>query len=159
MWAAVQGEHALTAAALGLAATGIDIVDAAISAAEAKARSRRLTAKFLVHDAPRLAAMGEQFDTVLDCALFHVFSGADRLVFADGLHAILREGGRYLMLCIKARSAGTRDVRRMSHPVSELEIRETFAGGWRINSIKGSVLQTRRQPAGIMAWLADITRV
>jgi SAM-dependent methyltransferase len=61
------GEHALMAAELGLEATGVDVAAAAIAAAEAKAAERHLEVRFLVWNALDLAALGERFDTVLDC--------------------------------------------------------------------------------------------
>src|SRR5271165_4144493 len=75
------GEHTLMAARLGLEATGLDFSAAAIALAEAKGRDRGLTARFQVGDALELAALGEQFDTVLDCGLFHVFDDGDRRLF------------------------------------------------------------------------------
>src|SRR6266545_1582786 len=77
------GEHVLMAAGLGLEATGVDAAATAIDAARRKARDRGLTARFLVWDALRLAALGELFDTVLDSGLFHVFQD-DRPAFVDG---------------------------------------------------------------------------
>ena len=68
------GEHALLAAGLGLPAAGIDVSPAAIEIARRKAAERGLAARFTVHDALDLAALGEQFDTVIDVGLFHVFS-------------------------------------------------------------------------------------
>jgi SAM-dependent methyltransferase len=100
------GEHALMAAGLGLEATGVDAAATAIDAAKAKARDRSLTVRFLVWDALRLAALGELFDTVLDSGLFHVFQDDDRPRFVDGLRAVLRPGGRYLMLCFSDRQPG-----------------------------------------------------
>jgi 2-polyprenyl-3-methyl-5-hydroxy-6-metoxy-1,4-benzoquinol methylase len=72
------GEQALLAAGLGLEATGIDVARAAIERAREKARERGLTAKFLVGSALELAGLGERFDTVLDCGLFHVLEDGDR---------------------------------------------------------------------------------
>ena len=59
------GEHALMAAGLGLDATGVDLAANALRTAEQKARDRKLTARFIRHDARRLADLGETFDTVL----------------------------------------------------------------------------------------------
>src|SRR5438876_6700630 len=66
------GEHVLMAARLGLPATGVDIAPTAIASAQRKAGERGLAARFLVWDALELAALGELFDTVLDCGLFHI---------------------------------------------------------------------------------------
>jgi SAM-dependent methyltransferase len=61
------GEHVLMSAGLGLDATGVDLSSAALHAAEAKARDRGLTARFLRWDARKLADLGDSFDKVLDC--------------------------------------------------------------------------------------------
>jgi len=64
MW---HREHALMAAGLGLTATGVDAAPTAIGIARHKAEERGLEARFIVADALDLAALGEGFDTVLDC--------------------------------------------------------------------------------------------
>src|SRR5262249_38848418 len=79
------GEHALLAAGLGLAATGIDVAPTAIELAQRKAKARDLPVRFLVWDALELPALGEQFDTVFDSGLFHLFDDADRSRYVDGL--------------------------------------------------------------------------
>ncbi|MEU6092367.1 class I SAM-dependent methyltransferase [Streptomyces sp. NPDC047085] len=93
------GEHVLMCAARGLDATGVDLASRALRAAENKAHERGLTARFLHHDARRLGELGELFDTVLDCGLFHIFSDEDRAAFADSLRSAVRSGSRYYMLC------------------------------------------------------------
>jgi cyclopropane fatty-acyl-phospholipid synthase-like methyltransferase len=89
------------AARLGHEATGIDTAQTAIAIAQGKARDRGLTAQFLVWDALQLSDFNEQFDTVLDCGLFHVFEDDDRVQYADSLRAVLPPGGRIYMLCFK----------------------------------------------------------
>src|ERR1019366_7398465 len=91
------GEHALMAAGMGLEATGIDSAPAAIALAEAKPRDRGLTAHFLVHDALQLVSLDKQFDSVLDCGLFHVLEDDDRRSFVENLRAVIQPGGRYFM--------------------------------------------------------------
>src|SRR6266498_4889275 len=147
------GEHALMAAALGLEATGVDAAPAAIAIAESKARDRGLTARFLVWDALQLAAINEQFDTVLDCGLFHVFDDDDRSRYVDALRAAIRPGGRYFMLCFSDRQPGTLGPRR----VTQDEIRASFGDGWRVDSIEPATIEITAGP-GILAWLARITR-
>src|SRR5215204_4840352 len=70
------GEHTLMAAAAGCEAVGIDISSTAIRLAETKARERGTSARFVVGDARRLELLGERFDAILDCGLFHVFDDA-----------------------------------------------------------------------------------
>ena len=148
------GEHALMAAGMGLDATGIDSAPSAIALAEAKARDRGVSARFLMGDALQLASLGESFETVLDCGLFHVFGDADRVAFADSLRAAIRPGGRYFVLCFSDLQPGLFGPRR----VSQDEIRASFAEGWRVDRIEPARLDIRIGPDGILAWLARITR-
>ena len=148
------GEHALLAAGLGLEATGIDVVAAAIDAARGKARDRGLSARFLVLNALELTALDEQFDTVLDCGLFHVLDDDDRAPFVDNLRAVIPSGGRYFMLCFSDRQPGTLGPRR----VTKDEIRASFDQGWQVNSIEPATIDSTLDPRGIFAWLATITR-
>src|SRR5690242_3048363 len=92
------GEHALMAAERGLPALGVDSASAAIAIAERKARERGLNARFLVWNAVQLESLGEQFDTVLDSGLFHVFDDDDRVDYVGSLRAALTPDGRYHML-------------------------------------------------------------
>jgi cyclopropane fatty-acyl-phospholipid synthase-like methyltransferase len=148
------GEHALMAASLGLEATGIDTSPTAIAIAESKARERGLTARFLVWDALELGALGEAFDTTLDCGLFHVFDDDDRARFVESLRSAIPSAGRYFMLCFSDRQPGDRGPRR----VSEREIRESFAEGWRIDAIEAAVMDITIGPMAASSWRASITR-
>jgi SAM-dependent methyltransferase len=149
------GEHALMAAGLGLDTTGVDLATTALRAAEQKARQRGLVARFLRWDARELAALGESFDTVLDCGLFHLFDDNDRIAFADGLRSVLHAGGRYFMLCFSDRQPGVWGPRR----VTREEITATFADGWRVDSIEPSTLDITIDPNVVQAWLASLIRL
>jgi cyclopropane fatty-acyl-phospholipid synthase-like methyltransferase len=150
------GEHAIMAAGLGLDATGVDTAPKAIAAAVAKARARGLRARFLVWDALELSSLGEQFDTVLDCGLFHVFGDEDRSVFVHNLSEVIPEGGRYHVLCFSDREPGVLGPRR----VRQQEIRECFAEGWRVDGIEEArIVTTLHVGGGAQAWYAAITRL
>jgi 2-polyprenyl-3-methyl-5-hydroxy-6-metoxy-1,4-benzoquinol methylase len=60
------GENALFFASRGIDVTGLDASAVAITRAQAKARGRGLSARFIQGDALQLAALGETFDTVTD---------------------------------------------------------------------------------------------
>jgi cyclopropane fatty-acyl-phospholipid synthase-like methyltransferase len=149
------GEHTLMAAERGFDATGVDLAPAAIATAEEKARQRSLAARFLVWDALDLAGLGEQFDTVLDCGLFHIFADDDRGPFLESLRSAVPPGGRYFMLCFSDRQPGDWGPRR----ITEDEIRVSFADGWRLDSLERSTIEITIDPAGAQAWLAAMTRV
>ena len=148
------GEHVLMAADLGLEATGVDLSRAAIATAEGKARERGVTARFLIWNALQLDALNEQFDTVLDCGLFHVFADDDRPRFVDSLRKAVSSGGRYHVLCFSDRQPGDWGPRR----ITQDEIRANFDDGWRIDSIEATKIDVTTDPAGAHAWLASFTR-
>jgi SAM-dependent methyltransferase len=148
------GEHALMAAGLGLHATGVDTAPTAIAIAESKARERGLSARFLVWDALDLAALDQQFDTVLDCGLYHVLDDDDRRRFVDSLRAVIPAGGVYHMLCFSDRHPGDLGPRR----VSEGEIRDSFGYGWRVDSIEAAAIDILIGPS-VPAWKATVTRI
>ena len=149
------GEHASLAASLGFDTTGIDGAPLAIEKAQAKGREQGVDVRFVVGDVLELASFGEQWDTVLDCGVFHVFDDDDRVVYVDNLAAAVSPGGRYFMLCFSDEQPGVAGPRR----VSQEEIRGSFADGWRIDSIEASVIETNMQDRDARAWLAMITRV
>jgi len=148
------GEHALMAAGLGLQATGIDTAPAAIAIAQRKARIRGLRAEFLVWNALDLVGLGQQFDTVLDSGLFHVFEDDDRTRFVDSLRLVIPAGGRYHMLCFSDRQPGDWGPRR----VRQDDIRASFAEGWRIDAIEAATMEITIDPGGALAWRSTLTR-
>jgi SAM-dependent methyltransferase len=148
------GEHALLAASLGHAAAGIDAAPKAIELAKKKAAERQLPARFVVWDALDLPLLEEQFGTVLDCGLFHVFDDTDRVRFVQSLSAVVPAGGRYYLLCFSDRQPGDWGPRR----ITEREIRDSFSQRWEIESIEPVVLDITIDPHGAQAWLAKMTR-
>jgi SAM-dependent methyltransferase len=148
------GEHALLAASLGLAATGIDLAAAAIERARQKAEQRGLEARFVVGNVLDLAELGQRFDTVLDSGLFHVLEDDDRSAFVAGLRGVVPPGGRYFLLCFSDRQPGVFGPRR----ITQDEIRAAFADGWRVDSIEPALIDSAVQRGAARAWLAAITR-
>lgn len=148
------GEHALMAAALGLEAIGVDSAPKAIAIAEEKARERGLTVRFMVWNALQLASLDEQFDTVLDSGLFHVFDDEDRARFVDSLRSVVPTGGVYNMLCFSDLQPGDYGPRR----VRQDEIRTSFVDGWLVDSIEPARMDVLFRPEGVLAWRATIIR-
>jgi SAM-dependent methyltransferase len=148
------GEHALMAAAAGFAAAGIDAAPTAIAKARDKAAQRSLEVRFEVGDALDMSGLGQQFDTVLDCGLFHVFNDGDRVRYVASLGGVVAPGGRYAMLCFSDKQPGDWGPRR----IRQDELRRSFADGWRVDSIEETVLEITISPEGAKAWLALFTR-
>ena len=149
------GEHVLMAAALGLEATGVDTSPTAIAKAEGKASERGLTARFRVQDALELGSLSEEFGTVLDCGLFHIFSDDDRPRFVESLGAATC-GQELAITCsasaIVSRATGGRGGCRAD------EIRASFTSGWWVESIEPARIAVNISPDGAEAWLATIRR-
>jgi SAM-dependent methyltransferase len=149
------GEHALMAASLGLKATGVDLASAALDRARDKALARGLTVRFLRQDARKLGELGETFDTVLDCGLFHIYGDADRADFVDALRSIVPPRGRYFMLGFSDQQPGDWGPHRLERE----QIAEAFAQGWRIDSLEPATIEVTTERDGIRAWLLAATRI
>jgi hypothetical protein len=101
-----------------------------------------------------LSSLGEQFDTVLDCGLFHVFDDDERPKFVRELADSVAVGGRYYMLCFSDRQPGDWGPRR----IRQEEIRHSFADGWTVDFIQPAKIEITIDPVSVEAWLAAITR-
>lgn len=155
------GENALYLASRGHDVTGVDIVPIAIERARNKARERGLKVDFQIGDALALGALGRNFDNVIDCGLFHTFSDEDRPRYVESLAQVLRPGGCYHVLCFSEHEPPGEGPRR----VTQQEIRESFAAGWEVRSIRESRFETLKypgapefSPGGPRAWLATLVR-
>jgi hypothetical protein len=95
------------------------------------------------------------FDTVLDCGLFHIFTGEDRVAFVESLRSVVVPGGRYFMLGFSDRQPGDWGPHRLSHQ----EITAAFTQGWRVDSLEPATIEVSTEPDGIRAWLLALTRI
>lgn len=150
-----SGDNAVYLASLGLQVTGFDVAETALEIARGKARERGVEARFEVGDALNLEAMAGQFETVLDCGLFHTFDEEERERYVAGLESVTARGGTLYVLCF-----GDNGPEPGPHPVSREELSAAFGGpAWKVTSIEPEQISTRQQPDGAPAWLATIERV
>jgi ubiquinone/menaquinone biosynthesis C-methylase UbiE len=155
------GENLLFLAAQGHEAWGLDFVPAAIEQAKAKAAERGIDTHFLVGNALKLKRLGRQFDTAIDCGLFHTFTDEERPVFVRGLAEVLRPGGLLHLLCFSDEEPGTVGPRR----ITQQEIRDAFHNGWKVQRIEPTRFESVERPEGAVmspggpkAWLTTIER-
>ena len=155
------GENVLYLAGRDHECWGIDFVPVAIDRAKAKAAERKINAHFIVGNALELGKLGRQFDTVIDCGLFHTFSDEERLVFVQELARALHQGGLLHILCFSDEEPGTQGPRR----ISQREIRDAFHVGWNVRHIEPTHFEAIERPGGPIhspggpkAWLATIER-
>jgi SAM-dependent methyltransferase len=151
------GEHTILAARRGARALGIDISTLAIETARRKAAERDVDASFQVFDALNVETLGEVFDTVVDSGLFHVFDDAAQARYVAAVHAVLRPGGHFHLMCFSDRQPGDWGPRR----INEGELRAALAAGWRIDSLaRGRFdINPGLGTPSAEAWLADIVRL
>jgi cyclopropane fatty-acyl-phospholipid synthase-like methyltransferase len=142
------------AASLGFQATGVDLASLALQMAQDKALQRGRSVRFVRQDARQLYELGETFDTILECGLFHIFSEADRAVYVAALRSVLTAGGRYFMLGFSDQQPGDWGPHRLKRH----EISDVFAYGWRIDSLEPATIEITTEPQGIHAWLLAATR-
>jgi cyclopropane fatty-acyl-phospholipid synthase-like methyltransferase len=155
------GENAMYFASRGHEVWGIDFVPVAIERAKAKARQRGLDVRFQEGNALELDRLGRQFDTVIDCGLFHTLGDDERAIYAAILTKVLRPHGQYHMMCFSEREPGTEGPRR----VTQKEITDIFLEGWTVKTIRESKFETASyqgapqfSPGGPKAWLATLVR-
>jgi SAM-dependent methyltransferase len=149
------GENALYLASLGFSVVGVDVAETALAMARKKAGERRLEAEFVLADAFALDRLGHQFETVLDCGLFHSLDGDERPRYVASLASVTEHEGTLQLLCFSDQGPDTGP-----HPVSREELRAAFNArtGWRVGDIKPTRLETRFHDNGARAWLATIRR-
>ncbi len=150
------GEQTLLAATHGADALGVDIAPRAIERARGKAAERNLPARFAVADALHLGELGQTFDTVIDCGVFHTFDDDGRAQYVTSLAGVLQPGGHCYLMCFSERQPGGWGPRR----VSQQELRDAFADGWVVSSISAATFAVNPglPTLGVKAWLATIRR-
>lgn len=155
------GDLALFLAKLGRKVTGIDFLAEPIERAKRKADQRNASATFFVGDALTLEDMDEQFDNIVDCGLFHVFSDDDRKKYVAGLARVLKPGGRLFLMCFSDAEPPGAGPRR----IAKQELHEAFANNWTIESIDATNFEINPKlkdmpfsPGGPRCWFAVVRR-
>ena len=148
-----SGDLAIELALRGLDVLGMDVAEAAIAHARAKAAAlpepvaRRL--EFRVGDALRPVLLQRRFGAVVDSGFFHVLEQEPRDRFAAELAAALLPGGRYYLLAF----ATEFPMPNTPLKVTEEELRARFAPehGWRILTIRPAQFFSRFAPVAALA--------
>lgn len=150
------GEHALLVAKLGMDVLGVDLAAPAIEIARRKATAAGLAAEFLVADVLALDELGRTFRTVIDSGVFHVFEDPERDRYVGSLASVVEPGGVLHLLAFSERTPGTEGPRR----VTQDELREAFADGWKVERIDPARFEVRHDwaPEPAHAWLARVVR-
>ena len=159
------GEHTIHLSRLGYDVLGIDSSENAIEQARTNATQRGITARFEVADALQLAP--DQYDTVVDSALFHIFDPADHARYVRSLHRACRPDALVHVLALSDAGPG------FGPQISDTVIREAFGDGWVLedqhpSSYRGVIVHDTHaaalgRPVGdvvdLPAWLARARRI
>lgn len=154
-----SGDHVIALARRGLRVVGVDVVQAAIE--QARARADALPpeiadrVEFQVGDALRPALLGRRFGAVVDSGFFHLFDSGTRDAFVRELAATLQPGGRCYLLAF----ATEFDIPNTPLRVTEDELRARFTpeDGWCILTLRPARFESRIAPVPAVA--ACIERV
>jgi SAM-dependent methyltransferase len=149
------GENALYLASKGYRVTGIDSSPTAIAKALLKASRMNLKVKFIIFDSLQLKYLGMEFDTIIDCGLFHHFKDETRPMLVQSLKQVLRPGGYYHLLCFSEGDYGGSRLKR----VTKGEIYYYFSDGWEIESISKKKFETNYGKGWNWAWFASILKL
>ncbi len=148
-----SGDLAIALARRGMQVLGVDVVEAAIAQARAKAQAlppevaQRL--EFQVGDALRPTLLRRQSGAVVDSGFFHLFEQEQRDRFAEELAGTLRPGGRFYLLAF----ATEFDMPNTPRKVTEKELRARFSAeaGWRILAVRPAQFESRIAPVPAIA--------
>lgn len=136
------GELSMFLARKGYRTLGVDISEVAVAQAREKARWRQVDVRFFQWDAlylGRLAEAGLSFNTVVDCAMFHVLRDDHRDRFVQQLGQLVPSGGLYAVLGDVPDRAG------YGYGLTPREIQQRFerAGGWEVAFAHRTVFERR----------------
>lgn len=146
------GENALFMAGRGHPTWGVDSSPKAIERARRKLRPGGPSVRFELADALRLSSLGEPFDTVLDCGLFHSLDDPERPVYAASIAATLRPGGCLFILCFSELEPKDWGGPRR---VTQDDLRSTFGTVLRERWIRPARFETTNPSIGGRGWLAS----
>lgn len=135
------GHHAIHYASKGLSVTGIDASPTAIERARKNAKQAGVAVDFRVADATKLDGFEGKFDTVVDTAFYHVFTGEPELQksYLRALHRATKPGARLYMYEF---GAHTVNGFKMPRALSEADFREALpATGWEITYLGTTTYQ------------------
>lgn len=154
------GENAIALAQHGMRLCAVDLVPEAIEYARERAAAAlgaHHGIEFLVADALTLPAAlpGRVFDTVLDSAVFHVFSDDDRARYRDSVNGVTRVGSKLYIIVFSTQE--TREVG--PRKVDGVEIAEALAPHWQLVAAEPCRYHTNRHDGGGVAICAALMRV
>ena len=134
------GTQAIALAKKGFNVTATDISDAAIDKAQERAIAEGADVRFLADDILG-SGLAESFDYAVDRGLLHAIPPESRGIYVQAVASLVRPGG---ILFLKTFSA--RETDWGPYKFTPQEVSEMFAGPFRLESSKETVMQGTRTP-------------
>ena len=150
------GENALFLAESGYSVSGVDAAPIAIDTAKSKARTKKLNVDFRLGNALKLEFGESKFQNAIDSGLFHTFYDNERPVYIEEVARVLRENGRYFMICFSEKEPTNWGGPRR---VTKTEIQNAFSPFFQINYIHDVLFATRIHENGGRAYLTSATKL
>jgi SAM-dependent methyltransferase len=154
------GNDAVYLASVGFDVTGVDISPSAIALAQANAKQKGVTCRFMAADfLGGLAEISETFEFAYDWSLLHHVFPNDREQYVETVHRLLVPGGKYLSVCFSERDTGfggtgrfrTTSIGTELYFSSEDELRDLFGLYFEITMLKTIPVEGKREPH-LMNW-------
>ena len=155
-----NGDNAIYFASCGFEVTGVDVSPKAIEIAKQKASKAGVDVTFIALDALEIRTLNKKFDTVIDSALLHNIPSNDREHYVRALSDVCVSKGQFLMLCFSDQ-AGEYEVypNRYPKPMSQAEIRATFAENWKIEWFRMGMVKSHEKYKNYSSWLTAMTLI
>lgn len=122
------GDNAIFLAQQGFSVTAVDASGLAVESARERAAARGAEVDFRVADVMALAHR-QEFDVVLDSALYHCLPAASRAEYGAALHRVAAEGARLHLFTF---ADAERETSLVPAAISREELRENLGRHWRI---------------------------
>ncbi|MEE9223343.1 MAG: class I SAM-dependent methyltransferase [Thermoplasmata archaeon] len=115
------GTNGIYLAENGFDVVGIDISSKAIEISRKKAEEANVQMDLRVQDFLELSFDDGEFDFVLDSGCFHHVAAEKRTTYIEGVHRVLKKGGKYLLLCFSHKNGPG------WNQFTELQIKQLFS--------------------------------
>lgn len=144
------GRSAIFLAQRGWRVDGVDFISLAIAKAISRAERAGVSDRVEFHmgRVTDLSFLQEQYDLAIDVGCMHALDDNDLLRYRDGVHRLLKPGGRYLLFA-HLRDDGA-DV--PGRGIYEKMVYELFNSQFTLENVRHGVTQVEDKPPWSSAW-------
>ena len=154
------GNYAIYLASVGFDVTGMDISPSAIALAEANAKKKGVTCRFVVADVlGGLEEITETFEFAYDWSVLHHIFPEYRRQYVETVHRLMVPGGKYLSVCFSEKDTGFggtgkerwTPINTVLYFSSEVELRDLFEPYFDLMTLETVQVEGKQEPH-LMNW-------